>query len=482
MLPQRIGRYDVTAELGRGATSIVYKGVDPVDGRVVAIKTLQRSGADVDGDAADILQRFRDESRAIARLNHPGVVAVDEFGEDGPRSWIAMPWVEGRTLDDVLRDTPLLGPQRALAIVDELLDALACVHREGITHRDVRPAHILLTPDGHVRLTDFGVAGLRDLGLTRVATSVSAPAFMAPEQFTGGALDHRADLFACGVLLYRMLTGRRAFTGASEQVMYKILNEEPPPPSTVTNGLRPVAFDAIVARAMSKKPADRYPDAQAMRAALQAISRTPSSHAKATVILPMPTKLGDGPTAPPPSVVSASVAEQTGGNANVRNATSATSATALGITHWDPAELSRIERALASHVGPMARVMVREAARHCADVTALATEVARHIPEDAKRHRFIEAARGGSHVTPVPSPTASGVVRANAAAADPLTDDFKAQVLQIVTRKMGPIARVVVKRAADGAGGGRARFVELLVEALPEADRWTVQGEINKLA
>ncbi len=131
----------------------------------------------------------------------------------------------------------------------------------------------------------------------------------------------------------------------------------------------------------------------------------------------------------------------------------------------------------------MARVMVREAARTHADPTSLASAVARHIPEEGKRQQFIDATRAGSLVRPTASPGASGVTALPTAAdaADPLADDFRAQVLQLVTRRMGPIARVIVKRAADAAGGSRARFLQGLLEALPEADRWTVQGEINKL-
>jgi len=227
MLPHRIGRYDITAELGRGSTSIVYKGIDPLDGRVVALKTLQRS-ADSDGDADEILQRFRDEARTIGRLGHPGVVAVDEIGEDGLHSWIAMAYVEGRTLDDVLHGTPLPGQERSLAILDEVLDALGCVHREGLCHRDVKPANIIVTPAGRVKLVDFGVARLRDLGLTRVSAVIGTPAYMAPEQFTGRALDHRADLFACGVLLHVLLAGRPPFSGAPAAVMQQILHDEPP--------------------------------------------------------------------------------------------------------------------------------------------------------------------------------------------------------------------------------------------------------------
>ncbi|MES1265444.1 MAG: serine/threonine-protein kinase, partial [Variovorax sp.] len=180
MLPQRIGRYDVSAELGRGATSIVYKGVDPANGRIVAIKTLKRNGADVDvdgeADADAILLRFRHEARTIGRLHHPGVVAVDEFGEDGLHSWIAMEYVDGSSLADLLLRTPLVGQERALAILDELLDALGAVHRQGICHRDVKPANIMITGAGRVKLTDFGVARLRDLGLTRVSSIIGTPA------------------------------------------------------------------------------------------------------------------------------------------------------------------------------------------------------------------------------------------------------------------------------------------------------------------
>jgi len=284
MLPQRIGRYDVSAELGRGATSIVYKGVDPATGRVVALKTLKRDGADADGDADSILLRFRNEARAVGRLRHPGIVAVDEFGEDGLHSWIAMEYVAGANLDQLLMRTPLPGQARALAIMDELLDALGCVHREGICHRDVKPANILVTPTGRIKLTDFGVARLRDLGLTRVSAIIGTPAFMAPEQFKGGALDGRADLFACGVLLFMLLAGRRPFSGAPAAVMHQILHEEPPLLSEAAGGVVGSAFDAVVARALAKRPDDRFATAAEMRDALRAAARQAAESPLATVV------------------------------------------------------------------------------------------------------------------------------------------------------------------------------------------------------
>ena len=484
-IPERIGKYTISEVLGRGSMGTVYKGFDPHIHRPVAIKTIHRELLGDSSAVDSMAARFRNEAKAVGRIAHPGVVAIYNFGEDGDVTFIAMEFVDGRTLDDILGVPQMLSEANVLAVMDQLLEALSVAHAQGVWHRDIKPANLIVTKAGQVKLTDFGIARLEDANLTQVSSMIGTPAYMAPEQFTGKGIDHRADLFACGVLLYRMLTGRRAFTGATEQVMYKILNEEPPPPSVVTNGARPAAFDAIVARAMAKNPAQRYPDALAMRAALQTLSRTPATAStKATVILPLPPRDGTAPAPVTPSVVSPSVAAPRETSAP-RDATLASGASA-SLVGWDPAELSRIERALATHVGPMARVMVREAARSHGDSDSLTIAVARHIQEDGKRRQFIEAARGGSQVNPVPSPMASGTApiaqaRTAAPAADPLAEDFKAQVLQIVTRKMGPIARVMVKRASEASGGSQGRFVQVLLDAIPESDRWTVQGEINKL-
>ena len=490
-IPERIGKYLISEVLGRGSMGTVYKGFDPHIHRQVAIKTIHRELLGDSSATDSMAARFRNEAKAVGRIAHPGVVAIYDFGEDGDVTFIAMEYVEGRTLDDILGVPQMLSEANLLSVMDQLLESLSIAHAQGVWHRDIKPANLIVTKTGQVKLTDFGIARLEDANLTQVSSMIGTPAYMAPEQFTGQGIDHRADLFACGVLLYRMLTGRRAFTGATEVVMYKILNEQPPPPSVVTNGARPAAFDAIVERAMAKKPADRYPDAQTMRAALQAVSRGAlAPGAKATVILPLPHASAAQGLAEPalPSVVSASIAAPGTGSVNVPQSTSSSSATAIGVGHWDPAELSRIERALATHVGPMARVMVREAARHCSDAAALASAVARHIPEEGKRQQFIASASGhGSHVTPIPAPahaasaSAATPIPHEAAPADPLTEDFKAQALQVLTRKMGPIARVMIKRAADPAGGSKARFLQLLLDAVPEADRWALQGDLNKL-
>ena len=495
--PERIGKYQISAVLGRGSMGTVYKGFDPHIHRPVAIKTIHRELLGDSSAVDSIAARFRNEAKAVGRIQHPGVVAIYDFGEDGDITFIAMEFVDGRTLDDILGVPQMLSEANVLAVMDQLLDALSVAQAQGDWHRDIKPANLIVTKTGQVKLTDFGIARLEDAHLTQVSSMIGTPAYMAPEQFTGKGIDHRSDLFACGVLLYRMLTGRRAFTGATQEVMYKILNEHPPAPSVVTKGVRPAGFDAIVAKAMSKDPAERYPDAQAMRAALQGLSRAPAAAgAKATVILPIPR---DGEQPVTTSAVSPSVAapretppprdpalSSNPGGTGGSGAAHGTHGTHSGL---DPAELSRIERALATHVGPMARVMVRDAARTHADALSLTTAVARHIAEEGKRQQFIDAARGlGSQATPVPSPMSSGArpttvhpAASPAPAADPLDEAFKAQALAVVTRKMGPIARVMVKRAADASGNSRGRFVQLLLDGLPAGDRGAMQGELDKL-
>ncbi|HEX7640415.1 MAG TPA: serine/threonine-protein kinase, partial [Burkholderiaceae bacterium] len=272
-VPARIGKYEVTQVLGQGSMGVVYKALDPHIQRPVAIKVVHKAllGDSAEGQA--IAARFLNEAKAVGRIAHPGVVAIYEFGEDAETAYIAMEFVQGRNLDEILGETPVPPAGQTLQVMDQLLDALAHAHAQGVWHRDVKPANILVTHGGQVKLTDFGIARLADASLTQVSSMIGTPSYMAPEQFMGEGIDHRADLFACGVLLYRLLTGKRPFRGSSEVVMYKILHEEAPPPSVFTGGASWPAFDAVVARAMAKKASERYPDAEAMRQALRVIAQ-----------------------------------------------------------------------------------------------------------------------------------------------------------------------------------------------------------------
>jgi len=473
--PERIGKYTITAVLGKGSMGTVYKAFDPHIQRPVAIKTIHKELLGEKDTVDSIAARFRNEAKAVGRIAHPGVVAIYEFGEDASCAYIAMEYVQGRSLDEVLAATPLLPLEQVLRIMDELLEALSVAHAQGVWHRDVKPANMILTDAGRVKLTDFGVARIADAGLTQASTAIGTPSYMAPEQFRGEGVDHRADLFACGVVLYRMLAGRRPFSGNVETVMFKILQEDPPPPSVASGGARAASFDALVARAIAKRAADRFQSADEMRQALRALAGEASADRDATQYL-TPVRL-------PPAAPSPASGTSPGSGATGLAQGSGTGVVPAG---WDPAELSRIERALASHVGPMARLMVRDAARSCADSTSLALAVSRHISEESRRQQFLGLAQGAnaSGATATSARTGLGTTAARTtppgpAAADPLTEEFKARALQALTRRMGPIAKVIVKRAAEQAGGGRAGFVQRLVEATPEADRTALQRELE---
>jgi len=483
-VPERIGKYTISEVLGQGAMGVVYKGFDPHIQRLVAIKTIHKSLiGDPETDAAQdsIAARFRNEAQAVGRIAHPGVVAIYEFGEDEKTAYIAMEFVEGRNLDQVLAGTPLLAEAQLLRIMDQLLDALHHAHAQGVWHRDIKPANLLLTANGQVKLTDFGIARIANMGLTQVSSAIGTPGYMAPEQYMGEGIDHRADIFACGVLLYKLLTGKAPFAGSSEQAMYKILNENPVPPSKASNGARPAAYDSVVAHAIAKRAEDRYPSTQAMREALMQIAQgvtVAPADSDATVIL------GAARPVTAPYTPTGSPVQGLGG-----------SQPGTALAHWDAQTLSRIERTLATHVGPMAKLMVREAARGCTDVTALATSVSQHISDPAKRAQFISVVTGGSGATPAPSgatrlktmfsgggtPAPTPVVAPAVGTRVSFNEDYAAKALQALTRVLGPIAKVVHKRAREQSGGDPTRFVQALLDAVPASDRATLERELNNL-
>jgi serine/threonine-protein kinase len=479
-VPERIGKYAVSEVLGRGAMGVVYKGFDPHIHRPVAIKVIHQALLDGDGAEDSIVARFRNEAQAVGRIAHPGVVAIHEFGEDAGKAYIVMEFVAGRNLDHVLAGTPMLDDAQVLRIVDQLLDALAVAHAAGVWHRDIKPANLLLTASGQVKLTDFGIARIEHAGLTQVASTIGTPGYMAPEQYMGEGVDHRADLFACGVLLHRLLTGQPAFSGTAEVVMYKVLNEQAALPSVASGGRRHPAYNAVVARAMAKAPGQRFGSAQEMRQALLDAARSAAANADATVIV---------------SPEHWARAVETAVQAS-RLATGASSqASQAGASGWDPVELSRVERALASHIGPLAKIMVRKAASSCSDVASLAAAVATHIPQAAEREKFMSAATAGSQALPA-SGHSGGTMQAQPAAPGPasptalhpsmgqpvaLSEDFKARAMQAMVRRMGPIARVLVKRAAEQSQGDQQRFIALLMANTTEADRAEIGRDLAAL-
>lgn len=255
-----LGKYRILGELGRGAMGIVYRGFDPLIEREVAIKTL-RADLLESGDKDTLLARFKKEAQAAGRLNHPGIVQVYEYGEDENRVFIAMELIQGRELKDYINEQARFDTQQIVRMVKELLDALGYAHTHGVVHRDIKPSNVVLLPNGHIKITDFGIARLESSTLTQAGSVLGTPSYMSPEQFMGQRIDGRSDLFSTGVLLYELLTGEKPFAGNSfTTIMHKVMKESPCAPSTLNISLHP-SFDHVLATALAKRPDERFQNA-----------------------------------------------------------------------------------------------------------------------------------------------------------------------------------------------------------------------------
>jgi serine/threonine-protein kinase len=262
---------------------VVYKARDPKINRVVAVKTVSLEGQPPE-EECEYRERFFREAEAAGRLSHPGIVTIFDVGEEPETRapYIVMEFVAGQSLDKLLaRDDHKLPLETALQLTLELAEALDCAHGQGVVHRDLKPANILITDDGHAKIADFGVAKLSLANHTLAGRTLGTPAYMSPEQLNGEAVDGRSDLFSLGVVLYTVLTGYRPFQGNSAMtVSFKVVNREPVPATVLDTDL-PAGLDYIIARAMTKDPAQRYQrgmemvlDVQDLRAGRELWSKT----------------------------------------------------------------------------------------------------------------------------------------------------------------------------------------------------------------
>ncbi|QRJ64307.1 serine/threonine-protein kinase [Azospira restricta] len=277
-LPQQLGKYEIRRELGRGAMGVVYEGWDAGIGRRVALKTVRRDQLE-SSEAGELLSRFKREAQAAGRLNHPGVVAVYDAGT----AFIAMEFVEGRELKDIFDKNERLPLPDVVRLMCQLLDAIGHAHANGIVHRDIKPANVFLLADGRVKVGDFGIARLESSNLTQAGSVLGTPAYMSPEQFMGQTVDGRSDLFSAGVILYQFLTGEKPFTGQLTTIMHKVLKEDPVAPSEL-NVQVPPAFDAVVKKALAKRPDERFQDAEAFIAALRTVGARAAADSDATLV------------------------------------------------------------------------------------------------------------------------------------------------------------------------------------------------------
>jgi predicted Ser/Thr protein kinase len=275
--PDRLGKYEITEVLGRGAMGVVYKGFDPGIRRTVAIKTIRRELIEGDRPAAAMLARFRNEARAAGQLAHPGIVAVYDYGEDAAVAYIAMEYVEGNSLREYFDRGTRFAERDVVSIMSQLLDALEHAHARRVWHRDIKPANLIVMMDGRVKVADFGIARIEASDLTHTGAVMGSPGYMAPEQYAAATIDHRADIFAAGVVFYQLLTGKRPFVGSPEQIAYAICHTDVPRPSLVDPSRNLEQYDAIVARALAKRPEDRFRTAEAFRAAILEAHAAPAS-------------------------------------------------------------------------------------------------------------------------------------------------------------------------------------------------------------
>ena len=266
-MPERIGPYKLVRALGKGGMGVVYEGVDTRLNRRVAIKTARMDRIDP-GDL-EARERFLREARAAAALNHPGIITIYEADEWEGGLFIAMEFVEGTDLAGwVKRNGP---PSVELAVdwLATLAETLAFAHRRGIIHRDIKPANILVPDEGHLKITDFGIARLESSTLTQEGAVLGTPNYMSPEQFLGRKADGRADLFSLAVVGYELLTGSRPFTGDSfTAIMHHVLHTPPVPPDMLNPEINFRLRDVLL-KALSKAPSDRFPDGSAFAAALR---------------------------------------------------------------------------------------------------------------------------------------------------------------------------------------------------------------------
>ncbi len=466
--PIKLGKYAIEGVIGSGAMGMVYRAVDPVIQRPVALKTIHRSLVDGDDSVASIAARFRNEAQAAGRLSHPGIVAIYEYGEDDDTAFIAMEYVEGQDLSKVLAATPVLPEPALLQVMDQLLAALDYAHQQGVWHRDIKPANLIVTRSGQLKITDFGIARIRDASLTQVTSTIGTHGYMAPEQYTGQEIDHRVDIFASGVLLYRLLTGQAPYSGSQEVIMYKVLHEAPPAPSTHTQVKRELLLDSVVAKAMAKQAQDRYPTAGAFREALKLhAAKThpqgmePTGDETVIVGMPLPS-----PAAP------------------------------IGAAGFDADVLIHLERSLASYVGPLAKLLVKQAAASHTDMHSLVDAVAQHVPSPEDRAKFMaKLAKTGSTATPIPTSggaTAGSNASSSAhtgagtggggtgAGAQPVSEALVAHATRVLTTHMGPIAKVIVKKALAQSHNVDLFLDQLVTQSADGVNREQLRKELKQ--
>ena len=258
---EKLGRYEIIAELGQGAMGTVYKARDPLLDRTVAIKTISLNLPD--DEVAEYEARFYQEAKAAGQLSHPNIVTIFDIGKSDQLAYMAMEFLEGQELRRILGSSTPIAIERALNIGAQVADALDYAHERQVVHRDIKPANVMVLKDGLIKITDFGIARMRNNEIkTMTGMILGSPKYMSPEQVAGKRADPRSDLFSLGVVIYEMLTGTSPFVADNiHGVMYQTLNFNPPTPKSLNPEL-PEVVNYIVAKVLAKSIDDRYQNAE----------------------------------------------------------------------------------------------------------------------------------------------------------------------------------------------------------------------------
>jgi serine/threonine protein kinase len=450
--PQTIGKYEILDLLGTGGMGKVYRARDPVLERIVALKVMHLDDTS-DPDLADAWRRFLSEARAIARLNHPTIVTVYQFFDAGPtETCFAMEFVDGDTIDRYVRRDESLRLQTTLDLMCQLLTGLAYAHAQGIVHRDVKPSNLLVTHDGQLKITDFGIAKVASFKQTQTGLLMGTPSYMAPERFTGGGSDQRCDIYAAGVLCFELLAGRRPFAGSINEIVYQICHVAAPLLSECAPGA-PTLLDPIIATALQKSPSARYQSAEEFHAALSAVLRA----------------LGFPPGRGYATALNAGGAARTTAQLS-RTSQSGADSSALG---WSAQEITDIIARLSPIMGPLARVVVKRQAALTRDRATLYESIARQLRTDDERARFLNS------VSATPAAERTPAVEAEAAH-DTIPPATLERTTRILTRYLGPIAVLVVKKTARDAVDEADLYAKLATRIADDAERARFVSETGR--
>jgi serine/threonine-protein kinase len=372
-MQQQIGKYRIDSELGQGAMGLVYRGYDTVLERIVAIKTIHRHllGGEV---GAQLLKRFKTEATAAARCQHGNIVSIYDFGQHEGMPYIAMEFVRGRGLDEILQEGRSLPLKRINAIILGVCHGLHYAHRKGVVHRDVKPANIMVLEGDRIKIADFGIAKISTTEMTQAGFAIGTPSYMAPEQREGGKVDERADLFAFGVVIFELLAWCADIPGALRQSAVKAILELPASKKLAYTQRFPPSMAAFLNRCLAAAP-DRRPAsiaelAEGYKAALQNIRQT------AHVVEAAATQ---------PQAPVATEAEQA----------------------WMRQALGALEEQLAQYIGPIARNVVRDGFQHTRNIAQLVELLAAEIPDEAERKRFIKECNTDTGITSLGKPQAA---------------------------------------------------------------------------